>query len=177
MLTKKKRRIIFWFSILAFCVILIPVLLYSLGYRLDANWKIQKTGGIFIEASQTGAFIYIDGKENKKTSILSGNALIKNLTPSRHLVVIKKDGFWDWKKTLEIFPETVSSKTALLIPKDLSAEIVSHSTSTDASPYLKKNAIFKENKLIFSSVKKFWILPGTADLLILGEDGDRKSVV
>ncbi|MHA1657494.1 MAG: hypothetical protein ACTSUT_00005, partial [Promethearchaeota archaeon] len=61
---KKKTRLILLFSCMALFFTVAPlILLYSQGYRFDFDKnKIVKTGGIFIEVSNTSAEIYINEK-------------------------------------------------------------------------------------------------------------------
>ena len=158
MLTKRKRRILFYLSILAFLALLFPVLLYSLGYGITKDFKISKTGGIYIKSSLSGASVKVNGKV-KHTSLLGYSALLKNILPGNHVVSVEKDGFWTWEKTLPVFAEAVTSRNALMIPKDLTGKILGTS-----SPKIK------ELKPIFPSVKKYWPLPNSQNFLILGED-------
>ena len=79
MLTKTKRRVLFYLATLIFVLLSAPVILYSLGYGIGSDFKLHKTGGIFIKASGAGANVTVD-KKNKSTSLLANSALIKNLT-------------------------------------------------------------------------------------------------
>ncbi len=159
MLTKTKRRVLFYLAILIFLLLIFPVILYSLGYGIGSDFKLHKTGGVFIKASESGAVVAVD-KKNKNTSLLANSALIKNLLPGAHQATVEKDGFWKWTKTLMILPEMVAEKNVLLVPK--SAEIKILGTTTPA---------LEIKKPIFSGVKKFWAIPKTNDFLILGDDG------
>lgn len=160
MLTKTKRRVLFYLAILIFLLLLFPVILYSLGYGIGSDFRLHKTGGVFIKASESGASVIID-KKNKNTSLLANSALIKNLLPGAHQTTVEKDGFWKWTKTLMILPEMVAERNVLLVPKN--AEIKILGTTTPVSEIKKPN---------FQSVKKFWAIPKTDDFLILGDDGD-----
>lgn len=176
MLTKKKRKALFWLSITAFFVILGPVLIYSNGYRIGPNWKLVKTGGIFIKASKSGAVVYVDGMKKKSTSLISGSALIKNIGPGIHRTTVSLDGFWDWKKNLEVETELVTSREALLVPKEIHGIMLGTTTPPSVKiPFIKKGALYDYNEhgepgLIYSSVKKFWFHENR--ILVLGEDGN-----
>ena len=159
MLTKTKRRVLFYLAILVFLLLLFPVILYSFGYGIGSDFKLHKTGGVFIKASEAGAVVTI-GKKNKNTSLLTNSVLIKNLLPGAHQTTVEKDGFWKWTKTLMILPEMVEERNVLLAPKN--AEIKILGTTTPA---------LKIKKPIFPGVKRFWVIPKTDDFLILGDDG------
>ena len=62
MLTKRKRRALFYASIAIFAIVLFPIILYSLGYGITGDFQIKKTGGIYIEASESGADVFVEGK-------------------------------------------------------------------------------------------------------------------
>lgn len=160
MLTKTKRRVLFYLALLIFLLLSAPVIFYSLGYGIGSDFKFHKTGGIFIKASESGASVIID-KKNKNTSLLTNSALIKNLLPGEHLVSVGKDGFWKWSKTLTILPEMVVDRFVLLIPKNVETKILG--TTTPALEIKKPK---------FPGVKKFWAIPKTDDFLILGDDGN-----
>ena len=157
MLTRQKRRVLFYISISAFAVLLVPVLLYSLGYGITDGFKISKTGGVFIQSSVSGAKIS-DGSKIKYTSLLGYSALIKNLLPGSYKVTVENDGYWTWEKTLQVSAETVTSRNALLIPKNPAGQNLGTSspeTNTKKPP--------------FQGIKKYWQL-SSGDFLILGDD-------
>ncbi len=158
MLTKRKRRALFYASIAIFAIVLFPIILYSLGYGITGDFQIKKTGGIYIEASESGADVFVEGKR-KRTSFIGKSALIKNLLPGAYKVSVEKEGFWKWEKTLEVASETVEARNILLIPKNIVGEVLGASSPKIETP-----------KPPLPSVKKFWLIPNTSDFLILGED-------
>lgn len=159
MLTKTKRRVLFYLALFIFLLLSAPVIFYSLGYGIGSDFQLHKTGGIFIKASEAGAKITAD-KKNKNTSLLTNSALIKNLLPGEHQVSVEKDGFWKWSKTFIVLPNMVANRSVLLVPKNAEIKILGTTT-----PPLK----IKKPK--FPGVKKFWAIPKTEDFLILGDDG------
>jgi len=106
----KKWRILFFllalFLISAISVILIKV---GQGYRPDFSTKSLRPTGLLVATSiPDGAQVYIDGKLKTAT-----NATL-SLSPGEYEVEIKKDGFFPWKKTLEIKKELVTKTDAYL---------------------------------------------------------------
>lgn len=159
MLTRKKRQILFWFSAVFFAALLVPVFLFSFGYGIGPRFKIQRTGGIAITATVANATVSINTIRKKGTSILTKNALIKNLVPGEYGVEVQKEGFWEWNKRLKVASEKVTAREALLVPTEIEGEILG-----TTSP------ILKEKPKIPPSVKKFWELPKSEELLMLGDD-------
>ena len=159
MLTKTRRRVLFYLAIFIFLLFVAPIIFYSLGYGIGSDFRLHKTGGIFIKASEAGAVVTVD-KKNKNTSLLANSALIKNLLPGEYQVSVEKDGFWKWAKTLAVRPEMVANRFVLLVPKR--AEIKILGTTTPALEIKKPE---------FPGVKKSWIISKTGDFLILGDDG------
>lgn len=158
MLTTKKRKILFWISALFFVALLVPVFLFSFGYGIGPGLKIQRTGGIAITASISNASVSTGTFRKKKTSILTKNAIIKNLVPGKYKIEVTKEGFWKWKKDLAVASEKVTQREALLVPLETKGEILGTSTPVVKKPNLPP------------SVKKFWELPKSEEYLILGED-------
>lgn len=159
MLTLKKRRILFWCSVVFFMALLVPVFLFSFGYGVGSGFKIQRTGSIAITASVVNATVSANNFRKKNTSFITKNALIKNLVPGEYKVEVKRKGFWDWKKNLKVDSEKVTAREVLLIPLQMKGEILG-----TTSPVTKK-----EPKLP-PSVKRFWELPKSQEILILGDD-------
>ena len=174
MLTKKKRTILFWLSIVAFFVLIGPVLIYSSGYRLGSGWSLVKTGGIYIKGTRSRALITVGGAK-KYTTYISKSALIKNVSPGFHKTTASLEGYFDWEKNLEVTPGMVTSREALLVPKVITGKIIGTTTPETRTPYLKKNILYTYDdtgkpKQLYAGVKKFWFTRG--GFLILGTDGE-----
>ena len=58
-LTRRKRKFLLILALVFFSLITVGVLFYSLGYRIGPGWDVQKTGGIFVQTSVSGAPIFI----------------------------------------------------------------------------------------------------------------------
>ncbi|MGB9911579.1 MAG: PEGA domain-containing protein [Microgenomates group bacterium] len=110
---KEKKFRLFLFLI-AFIFIISGAFLASLiarGYRPDfSKGGILPTGILVTTSTPDGAQVYIDGKLKTATN----NTI--NLSPGKYEVEIRKDGFYPWKKTLEIRKELVTKTDALLFP-------------------------------------------------------------
>ncbi len=176
-LTKRKRTILTFISFGVFFLLVFGVTLYSLGYRLDHNWRIQKTGGIFIQSNESGAAVAINGTVRKTTSLFSEQAFIRNLTPNVFSVEVSKESFHSWRKSLLVQPETVDARDALLVPLNPIVTIIGTSSPIyERSRYTLKNHVLSEYvdpltaTPVAVSVKRFWELPRHGGVLIQGED-------
>lgn len=93
---------------------------YSQGYRFDfKSGKITKTGGLFFKVLPKQSKVYLDGKFKKKTDILFGEAFLNDLIPRKYNITIQKEGYFPWKKTLEVKSGVVTeAKKVVLFPKN-----------------------------------------------------------
>lgn len=129
---KKKRRTILFFILAAIFIITAPLtVLYSLGWRIDIKTgKINQPGIFYFKVNPKNVQIFLDGKLKKKTDFFFGSLLIENLSAKKYQVAIKKDGFYDWQKTLEIKNgEATEAKNIVLIPKNPSFSALSKNIS------------------------------------------------
>jgi len=96
-----RRRILYCLFFLIFFITAPIVILVAEGYHYNfAKRRLEKTGVLFLESKPTKAEIYLNQKlQNDKTE-----ARIKNLLPGNYEVMIKKESYQDWKKTLIIRP-------------------------------------------------------------------------
>ena len=119
-MTQKSRKYIVCILILLFFIVTPPTILYSQGYRFDiTNRKISSTGGLFVKALPKSANIYLDGILVDKTDFLFGSVLVENLLPKQYKISLKKNGYYDWNKTLGIEEKQVAdAKNITLVPKN-----------------------------------------------------------
>ncbi len=119
MLNHRRRRLLFWSLVVIFILATITISLYATGYRFNLNWPIkfnkllQKTGALFLDSEPAGAQVALIGHGDKE--IKNGNSIfgkknyqtpikIKNLLPGEYFLEITKEGYWPYKKTVNIFP-------------------------------------------------------------------------
>lgn len=127
----------FYGLVVMFVVAGIIIVLYSEGWRLDAencsltsisrcSISFQKTGAIFIETKPTGVTIKLDGKIfPDKSGLIQSGTLISNLTPKTYQVEVEKDDYLPWKKDLKVKPQLVSeANDIVLVPQDIIKEPV-----------------------------------------------------
>ncbi len=155
---------------------LVPVIiLYTSGYRIDKNFKIRKTGGLYISSPFSGSKIFVDNKEESETSFLTGGLFMQNLTPGNYKVLVAKDKFWPWAKELEVKEGLVTEARAFLIVKDPEGEVILNDISKkgkdfsssyndilgrlllpELNPFVKINAN-KDEKIFVGDSDTVWI--------------------
>jgi len=115
------------------------IILYSLGYRVDfKKFKIVATGGIYIKALPQEVDIIIDDTINKTTGIFSNTVFVQNLLPEKHSILIKKDGYYDYQKNLDVSEKSVTKlEHVLLFKKNILYSLVTDATT---SPFNKITA-------------------------------------
>lgn len=98
-----------------FVAILILVIAYARGYRLDVKKKsVTATGIIAVDSSPKTAKIFVNGELKGVTDM--------NLTlpPGKYTIELKKDGYIDWKKNISLKGELVMTVEATLFPQNAS---------------------------------------------------------
>lgn len=116
-MNKKTRRAIVLALFFIFLLGGAYLLLSVYGLVLDAeNFKIVKTGSIYLNSNPSDAKIIINGKPQKNTSnILNPGTLIKHLVPGAYSVAVRKQGYTTWKKTFSVTSGIVSSASRIML--------------------------------------------------------------
>jgi hypothetical protein len=138
-MTLLKRRIILAICSLVFLAIAPFLLLYCLGYRLDSNFRIGRIGGLYVSSPISGAEIFIKENLEKTTNILQSGLFLQNLSEGIYPIVIVKEGYWPWIKTLNVKEGLVAEARAFLIPQTPEGKILLKGPflAVWASPYNK----------------------------------------
>lgn len=96
-----------------FALILISIIAFARGYRIDfENQTLTPTGILAVSSQPKAASIYVN-------DVLKG-VTDTNLTmpPGKYKVEIKKDGYSSWKQEVTLRGEIVMSLDAILFPKN-----------------------------------------------------------
>jgi len=117
-MTQKTRKFLFLIFSTIFIFAAPTIILYFQGYRFDFEKKsLTQTGGLFLKIIPKQAEIYLDDNLVKKTDFFFGSAFIENLLPKKYHIEIKKEGYFSWKKDLEIKEKEVTEvKNIVLFP-------------------------------------------------------------
>lgn len=109
------KRIVISTIIILFLILLGTTIgiFYARGYRFDPNNPkgiLEGTGLLVLTSKPDGSRVYI----NDHLTTATNNTI--NLAPGTYQVRIEQDGYFPWKKTIEIKNETVSTANATLYP-------------------------------------------------------------
>ena len=180
-MTRGARKILFFVFFLIFLLGAPLMILYYQGYRFDFEKKsLTQTGGLFLKVIPKQAEIYLNGKLVKKTDFFFGSALIENLLPKKYLVEVKKNGYFSWKKDLEIKErEVTEAKNIVLFPKNPNFSILTKDTPSGYpnfwfSPDGKK-MILKEDQEGTWALKLYDLDRSVKSHLIAGTDLSRQE--
>jgi len=101
--------------VVAFLILGFFIVTYAAGYTIDfKNRQVSKTGLINLTVRTPDTMVYL----NKKF-VGNGNMVLRSLEPGDFTVEIKKDGFHDWSKTINLHEqEAVSLSNIVLFLKD-----------------------------------------------------------
>ncbi len=137
-MTKKTRFLILVLCVVLFFIIAPYIVIYSLGYKIDFEQKkIVITGGIYVRALPQGVDVIIDSKINNTTSLLYPTVFVQNLLPKQHSILIKKDGYYNYKKNLEVKEkEVIKLEQVILFKEKILFDILTDKTN---SPFSKKD--------------------------------------
>ncbi len=119
----RKRKLIYLSALFGVFIVFVPLLvLFSAGYTVDSEFRLVKTGGIYLVNKEPDIAVKLDGKSAKKAGMLEKNILISNLTPKRYSVVVEKDGYRPWKKNITVEEQKVEVCYPLLVPVKLNPQ-------------------------------------------------------
>jgi hypothetical protein len=94
-----------------FLIVLVAIIAYARGYRLDLEERlVRSTGIISLTSNPKAAKVYVNGQLKGVTDT--------NLTlsPGDYLVEIKKDGYTSWSKKINLKGELVINVDPVLFP-------------------------------------------------------------
>ncbi|MBI2610301.1 hypothetical protein HYW53_04020 [Candidatus Giovannonibacteria bacterium] len=167
MLTRRKRKILFWVAVFIFFALTPFVILYSLGYRIDSNFQLYSTGGIYISSSLTGSEIYINSELKRTTNFFQSGIFVQDLSPGIYEVMIRKEGYNIWKKNLKVASQFVTEARSLLVPKEANARVLLRGAFVDFSAS-SKDPILLLVESAKNARKMNFYLPQTNEFLIPG---------
>ena len=144
-MNKKNRLLILIICIAVFLVITPYLVMYSMGYRLDfENWEITATGGIYVKSYPSADEITIDSKITEKPGMFSSSTFVQDLLPKEHTVLVKKSGYFDYAKTVEV-EEKIATKieNITLFKTDIAYDKLATDTMSFSISPDKKNVLIE----------------------------------
>lgn len=132
-MTKRRRTILFYLSVILFVVAAPTLILYSQGYRYDFEKnKLVQTGGLYFKVAPRGAQVFLNGALKDETSLFGNSLLIKNLIPKTYNIEIKKQGYHPWQKNLQVSEKHVTeAKNITLFPENTIFQKLTATTTPD----------------------------------------------
>ena len=133
---EKKRKDLYKlaaiYSLMVTIIVIIVALIvvFLLGFRFDTSkGNIEQYAFLQFSSTPSGAVVTIDGKA------VSSKTPNKDSVPAgKHDIVMWRDGYETWKKTVELKSGTLNwLNYALLVPKKLTVEAVAKYTSVSSS--------------------------------------------
>jgi len=173
---KRTRNRIFWAAIILFFLIAPPVLFYASGWRITSDLSFKRVGGIFISAGTTGAEIYLDGELQKRTNILQQGLFVQGLTPEEVSIIVAKEGYWPWTKTLDIKESFVTEARAFLVSQDITGTAILEGKYSNVYTVPEKEIIMLERKTSGGVTYEFF-LPKERRLMTVVRGGPNLSSV
>jgi hypothetical protein len=117
-MARRQRRMLLGTATALFALIAVPVLLYAQGYRFSSGFTLTKTGGLYVSAGAAEARIYLNNRLRKETGLLQRGLFVQNLAPATYSVLVSKEEFWPWQKTLQVQEQYVAEAKAFLVPRE-----------------------------------------------------------
>lgn len=104
----------FLLSALAFLLVASFVITYAAGYKVDiVNRKIKQTAMLDVQTRVKDSEIIVNGEAKG-----SGSVILRDLEPGKYEIIVKKEGYHSWEKTVELKPgqaETINDIALFLV--------------------------------------------------------------
>lgn len=120
-MTLRTRRIFFWSLIPCFVVGGAVAVLYSQGYRVDAESRqLTKVGALFVRGYPKSARITLDGEALNTGSWwpLQSGTLVGSLVPGTYQLHAEAPGYRTWDADVTIRPSLVTERKSLVLFPD-----------------------------------------------------------
>lgn len=153
-MTKKTRKLLFTFFVILFLTISPTIIFLASGYRYDfINKSVQKTGLISIKSKPEDALILLNNKKqynffnkyfSKNKQAIISPANIPNLLPGNYIIDLKKEGYWGWRKSVNLLPnKAINFKNVFLFKKNDPEQIIDSKIENLYIAPDKKNILIK----------------------------------
>lgn len=135
----KRTKIILGLSVLVLILILGGVG-YKMGYRFGSGLTFGKIGYMEMTASLSQTSIFID-QSKKIVTEKEGEVVKIPFSPSRHSVIISRDGYFPWKKDFNVRSNETVKLSPLFITANTTGQII---TQNDSEYYKIRNSVIKD---------------------------------
>lgn len=120
------RLIIVGFGVALFLTAAPYMVLHSMGYRVDfENREVITTGGIYVRTAPAAVSVAVGNQLNSQAGLFSDYSFFQNLLPGKHDILITKDGYNNYQKTVLVKEKEVAKlENIILFKKDILFETV-----------------------------------------------------
>ncbi len=159
-MTIRTRLIILGFCVMAFFIVTPYIVLYSLGYRVNfETWKLQGTGGIYVYAQPDPSLVMIDSEPASENGFFSSAVFVQNLLPGPHNVMIRKDGYHDYQKTLAVKEKEVTKlENVVLFKNNITLTALPDAAQFTGVSQKPASAFVVKNKNLYNAVTNALVL-------------------
>lgn len=150
-MTLRSRKILFYILVFVFLGAGSSIIFYSQGWRINfREFKIQKTGAIFIKSHPENVLLFMDGEAIRNQSgLLQNGTLISGLLPKTYEMRAEKNGYYSWTKKIAVHPELVTEyEDIILIPRKNPLSI------NEKSPSLND----RKTSLVYDPIRNIYFL-------------------
>src|SRR3989344_3637488 len=129
--TSSNRFTKIYLTLWGVCILvgLFAFVLYKFGDRLTNGLEAGEVGSIEFSLNEGGLQIFLNNREQRAT-FTDAVYIFNKITPGLHSIVVSKDGFWPWTKTVAVSENNVRSLYAFIFPMDgISTKVLSVSTA------------------------------------------------
>ncbi|MFH0819689.1 MAG: hypothetical protein V1892_01515 [bacterium] len=105
-MTLRTRRIIFLFFVLCFFIFTYLIVLHTQGYQFNFKKNtFEKTGALILTYQPKEANVFLNDEFKLSTTIFDNFVRLTRLLPGEYKIKVSKSNYFDWQKTLAIYPE------------------------------------------------------------------------
>jgi hypothetical protein len=170
-LSKNKRRLYLSGFIALFFLCIPVVILFASGFRFKSGYGFVKTGGVFISVPYSEAIVSMNGKDVGTSGLLKRGFYIDDLSPGSYVILVTREGYRPWYRTLVVEQEIVSDARALLIPEEIEAVLLAYGTSAASSTRVVSRADYNEYLAAFD-IPAATTTRGVSGESVVVEDGN-----
>jgi hypothetical protein len=118
---------------------------------------LTETGGIYVRSIPSADQVIVDSKITKKPGFFSNEVFVQSLIPEDHSVLVTKDKYYDYSKTIPVKQKEVTKlEHILLIKKDLQFTVsngIANSANELQSPFISQDKfVLKNSNLYYADV-------------------------
>lgn len=139
------RRIFFYLLLFIFAIVAPTITAYTAGYRYSFSQKrVVKIGALSVTSLPQGANIELNRKATNKTT----PSLMVNLMPGIYTITLKKEGYFEWTKTLAVDSEQTTFTHDITLFKIADPKFREDISKLELEP---KIASFKQYKTFYDA--------------------------